>query len=104
MCAQVMGAQAQMEARLRAAQAASDDWKRRAEWALRRGDEDLAREALQRRKTYEVSCLLACPVHFSAHASLVPIFSMLRQVSRKDATGRVVGEADPVCSPFSSYL
>jgi phage shock protein A len=58
MCAQVMGAQAQMEARFRAAQAAADNWKRRAEWALRRGDEDLAREALKRRKTYEVCLLL----------------------------------------------
>ena len=48
-----MGAQAQMEQRYRAAQTAADDWKRRAEWALKRGDEDLAREALKRRKTYE---------------------------------------------------
>ena len=53
-CMQVMGAQVQMEQRWRAAQAAADDWKRRAEWALRKGDEDLAREALKRRKTYEV--------------------------------------------------
>jgi len=33
----------------------SADWKRRAEWALRKGDEDLAREALLRRKTFEVA-------------------------------------------------
>lgn len=43
-----------MEDRYRAAQTAADDWKRRAEWALRKGDEDLAREALKRRKTFEV--------------------------------------------------
>lgn len=43
-----------MEAQYRAAAEASDSWRRRAEWALRKDDEDLAREALKRRKTYEV--------------------------------------------------
>ncbi len=47
-----------MEERYGAAQAASDEWRRRAEWALRKGDEDLAREALKRRKTFEVRCIL----------------------------------------------
>ncbi len=51
---QVYAAERQMEARYASAQAASDEWKRRAEWALRKGDEDLAREALKRRKTFEV--------------------------------------------------
>ena len=51
---QVQVAQRQMEERYRSAQTAADDWKRRAEWALRKGDEDLAREALKRRKTFEV--------------------------------------------------
>ena len=51
---QVYAAERQMEARYVSAQAASDEWKRRAEWALRKGDEDLAREALKRRKTFEV--------------------------------------------------
>ena len=46
-----------MEERYGAAQAASDEWRRRAEWALRRGDEDLAREALKRRRTFEVCCM-----------------------------------------------
>ena len=46
-----------MEERYGAAQAASDEWRRRAEWALRKGAEDLAREALKRRKTFEVRCL-----------------------------------------------
>ena len=52
---QVFAAERQMEQRYAAAQAASDEWKRRAEWALRKGDEDLAREALKRRKTFEVN-------------------------------------------------
>ena len=52
---QVYAAERQMEQRYAAAQAASDEWKRRAEWALRKGDEDLAREALKRRKTFEVN-------------------------------------------------
>ena len=47
-----------MEERYGAAQAASDEWRRRAQWALRKGDEDLAREALRRRKTFEVRCML----------------------------------------------
>jgi len=52
--AQVFAAERQMEERYRSAQMASDEWTRRAEWALRKGDEDLAREALKRRKTFEV--------------------------------------------------
>ncbi len=51
---QVYAAERQMEQRYAAAQAASDEWRRRAEWALRKGDEDLAREALKRRKAFEV--------------------------------------------------
>lgn len=47
-----------MEERYSGAQAASDEWQQRAEWALRRGDEDLAREALKRRRTFEVRCML----------------------------------------------
>ncbi|CAL5229326.1 g12632 [Coccomyxa viridis] len=53
--AQVYAAERQMETRFASAQAASDEWKRRAEWALRKGDEDLAREALKRRKTFETT-------------------------------------------------
>jgi phage shock protein A len=34
--------------------ALQDDWYRRAELALGKGEEDLAREALKRRKAYEV--------------------------------------------------
>ena len=56
--AQVFAAERQMEERYGAAQAASDEWRRRAEWALRKGDEDLAREALRRRKTFEVRCMI----------------------------------------------
>lgn len=55
---QVQVAQRQMEERYRTAQTAVDDWQRRAEWALRKGDEDLAREALKRRKTFEACCFL----------------------------------------------
>ncbi|CAK0787115.1 hypothetical protein CVIRNUC_010331 [Coccomyxa viridis] len=55
--AQVFAAERQMEERYGAAQAASDEWRRRAEWALRKGDEDLAREALKRRKTFEATAI-----------------------------------------------
>ncbi len=35
-----------------------DEWYRRAELALAKGDDDLAREALKRRKAYAVCTLL----------------------------------------------
>ncbi|KAF8402309.1 hypothetical protein HHK36_013263 [Tetracentron sinense] len=50
--AQVLASQKQLENRCKAAQQASEDWYRRAQLALGKGDEDLAREALKRRKSY----------------------------------------------------
>uniref|UniRef100_A0A6V7QSX5 Membrane-associated 30 kDa protein, chloroplastic n=1 Tax=Ananas comosus var. bracteatus TaxID=296719 RepID=A0A6V7QSX5_ANACO len=50
--AQVLASQKRLENKYKAAQQASDDWYRRAQLALEKGDEDLAREALKRRKSY----------------------------------------------------
>lgn len=50
--AQVLASQKQLENRYKAAQQASEDWYKRAQLALGKGDEDLAREALKRRKSY----------------------------------------------------
>ncbi|GAB2287139.1 Membrane-associated protein vipp1, chloroplastic [Dionaea muscipula] len=50
--AQVLASQRQLENKYKAAQQASEDWYRRAQLALGKGDEDLAREALKRRKSY----------------------------------------------------
>ncbi|XP_030472302.1 membrane-associated protein VIPP1, chloroplastic [Syzygium oleosum] len=50
--AQVLASQKQLENKYKAAQQASDEWYRRAQLALSKGDEDLAREALKRRKAY----------------------------------------------------
>lgn len=50
--AQVLASQKQLENKHKAAQQASDEWYRRAQLALSKGDEDLAREALKRRKAY----------------------------------------------------
>ncbi|XP_038970395.1 probable membrane-associated 30 kDa protein, chloroplastic [Phoenix dactylifera] len=50
--AQVLASQKRLENKYRATQQASDDWYRRAQLALEKGDEDLAREALKRRKSY----------------------------------------------------
>lgn len=50
----VLASQKQLENKYKAAQTAADDWYRRAKLALEKGDEDLAREALKRRKDYEV--------------------------------------------------
>ncbi|KAH7685064.1 PspA/IM30 protein [Dioscorea alata] len=50
--AQVLASQKRLENKYKAAQQASDDWYRRAQLALAKGDEDLAREALKRRKSF----------------------------------------------------
>jgi phage shock protein A len=51
--AQVLASQKQLEAKQRAAQATADDWMKRAELAVAKGEDDLAREALKRRKAYQ---------------------------------------------------
>ncbi|RVW26015.1 Membrane-associated protein VIPP1, chloroplastic [Vitis vinifera] len=53
--AQVLASQKQLENRYKAAQQASEDWYKRAQLALGKGDEDLAREALKRRKSYAMN-------------------------------------------------
>lgn len=50
--AQVLASQKRMENKYKASQQASDDWYRRAQLALEKGDDNLAREALKRRKSY----------------------------------------------------
>ncbi|KAE8076593.1 hypothetical protein FH972_015230 [Carpinus fangiana] len=50
--AQVLASQKQLENKYKAAQQASEDWYRKAQFALQKGEEDLAREALKRRKSY----------------------------------------------------
>ncbi|KAH7547570.1 membrane-associated 30 kDa protein, chloroplastic [Ziziphus jujuba] len=50
--AQVLASQKRLENKYKAAQQASEDWYRKAQFALGKGDEDLAREALKRRKSF----------------------------------------------------
>ncbi|KHG02166.1 Membrane-associated 30 kDa, chloroplastic [Gossypium arboreum] len=50
--AQVLASQKRLENKYKAAQLASEDWYRKAQLALQKGEEDLAREALKRRKSY----------------------------------------------------
>ncbi|KAB2093401.1 hypothetical protein ES319_A02G092800v1 [Gossypium barbadense] len=50
--AQVLASQKRLENKYKAAQQASEDWYRKAQLALQKGEEDLAREALKRRKSY----------------------------------------------------
>ncbi|XP_040986678.1 membrane-associated 30 kDa protein, chloroplastic-like [Juglans microcarpa x Juglans regia] len=50
--AQVLASQKQLENKYKAAQKASEDWYRKAQFALQKGEEDLARDALKRRKSY----------------------------------------------------
>lgn len=51
--AQVMASQKQLEAKYNQAQATADDWYRRAQLALQKGDEELAKEALKRKKSFQ---------------------------------------------------
>ncbi|KAK1319617.1 hypothetical protein QJS10_CPB04g01896 [Acorus calamus] len=48
----VLASQKRMENKYKAAQQASEEWYNRAQLALQKGEEDLAREALKRRKSY----------------------------------------------------
>ena len=48
-----MASQKQLEAKYKQAQTTADDWYRRAQLALQKGDEDLAKEALKRRKSFQ---------------------------------------------------
>jgi phage shock protein A len=50
---QVMASQKQLETKFKAAQQTADDWYRRAQLALQKGDEELAKEALKRRKSFQ---------------------------------------------------
>ncbi|KAJ3687788.1 hypothetical protein LUZ61_016952 [Rhynchospora tenuis] len=50
--AQVIASQRRLENKYKAAELSSEDWYKRAQLALQKGDEDLAREALKRRKSY----------------------------------------------------
>lgn len=51
--AEVMASQKRLQAKYADAQRLADDWYRRAELALGKGDEELAREALKRRKSFQ---------------------------------------------------
>ncbi|XP_022979446.1 membrane-associated 30 kDa protein, chloroplastic-like [Cucurbita maxima] len=50
--AQVLASQKRLENKYKSAQQAADDWYRKAQFALQKGDDDLAREALKRRKSF----------------------------------------------------
>ncbi|KAG8655407.1 probable membrane-associated 30 kDa protein, chloroplastic [Manihot esculenta] len=50
--AQVLASQKRLENKYKAAEQASQDWYRKAQLALQKGEEDLAREALKRRKSF----------------------------------------------------
>ena len=52
--AQVLAAQRMLEAKYNEAARGADDWARRAELAVRSGNDDLAREALRRKKAFAV--------------------------------------------------
>jgi phage shock protein A len=48
-----MASQKQLEAKYRTGQNTADDWLRRAELAVQKGEDELAKEALKRRKSYQ---------------------------------------------------
>lgn len=51
---EVLAAQKAMEDKYRAATAGSEAWLKRAELAISKGEDELAREALKRRKNFQV--------------------------------------------------
>ncbi|KAG2452292.1 hypothetical protein HYH02_003316 [Chlamydomonas schloesseri] len=51
--ATILAQQKQIETKFKAAQTTADDWLRRAELAVQKGEDDLAKEALKRRKSYQ---------------------------------------------------
>lgn len=53
--ARVWGSERQLATKQSQAQATADEWLRRAELAVRRSEDDLAREALKRRKTFQTT-------------------------------------------------
>ncbi|GMH36128.1 hypothetical protein BSKO_03996 [Bryopsis sp. KO-2023] len=53
--ATVIASRKQLEKKYEQAQATADDWYKRAQLALEKGDEELAREALKRKRTYQES-------------------------------------------------
>jgi len=53
--AQVIASQKQLEMKQQQSKTAADEWYRRAELALQKGEEDLAKEALKRRKNYQTT-------------------------------------------------
>ncbi|CAB4263788.1 unnamed protein product [Prunus armeniaca] len=52
LCVKVLASQKRLENKYKAAEQASEDWYRKAQLALQKGEEDLAREALKRRKSF----------------------------------------------------
>ncbi|KAG2443541.1 hypothetical protein HXX76_001893 [Chlamydomonas incerta] len=51
--ATILAQQKQIETKYKQAQTTADDWLRRAELAVQKGEDDLAKEALKRRKAYQ---------------------------------------------------
>ncbi len=51
--AQVMASTKQLEKRAEAAETSSQEWYKRAKLAVDKGEDELAKEALKRRKTFE---------------------------------------------------
>lgn len=73
---QVIASQRQLEAKYSQAKDTSDQWYRRAQLALEKGDDGLAREALSRRKGYDVRVPnLFCNMVVQAHASVALVSS-----------------------------
>lgn len=73
-----MASQKQLEAKAKQAQTTADDWLRRAELAVAKGEDELAREALKRRKTYQAgsSAMKLAPATVACIAELTTVCSM----------------------------
>jgi phage shock protein A len=81
--ARVMASEKQMTAKFNQAQATADEWLRRAELAVRKGQDELGREALLRRKTYESTANAMKPQLDAQRKALEQLNANMRMLENK---------------------
>lgn len=104
---QVFASQKAMEDKYRTATTAADIWMRRAELALQKGDEDLAREALKRRKDFQATADAMkgqLDVHNRAANTLLGNIRMLENKVSEAATKKETLKARAITAQSSKML
>lgn len=81
--ARVMGSEKQMAAKYNQVQGNADEWLRRAELAVRKGQDELAREALLRRKTFEGNAAAMRPQLQAQRKAMEQLNANIRMLENK---------------------